>query len=77
MVLRAFKVAGMVTRGSMHLRSGIMQNLKMSTGTQNLVSVLKVIKISEEDEYRYSRVLKVQRKMSTRTGCVSIGTQSC
>ena len=51
------------------------QNLKMSTGTQNPVPVLKVIKSAEEDEYRYSRVLKVQRKMSTSTGCVSTSTE--
>ena len=39
----------------MHLRSGIMQNLKMSTSTQNPVLVLKDIKSAEEDEYRYSK----------------------
>ena len=32
-----------------------MQNLKMSTGTQNPILVLKVIKSVEEDEYRYSK----------------------
>ena len=37
----------------MHLRSGIMQNLKMNTGAQNPVSVLKVIQSVEKDEYRY------------------------
>ena len=37
----------------MHLKSGIMQNLKMSIGTQNPVPVLKVIKSVEKDEYRY------------------------
>ena len=35
----------------MHLMSGIMQNLKMSTDTQSSIPVLKVIKSVEEDEY--------------------------
>ena len=42
-----------LTRGSMHLRSGIMQKLNMSTGTQSLVPILKAVKSAEEDEYRY------------------------
>ena len=50
-----FKVTGIVTRGSMHLWSGIVQNLKMSTGTQNSLPVLKVIKSVKEDEYQYSK----------------------
>ena len=54
----------------MHIRSGIMQKLNMSTDTQSLVPVLKAIKSAEEDEYRYSKLLRVQRNMS-------IGTQSC
>ena len=37
-----------------------MHNLKMSTGTQNPVPVLKVIKSAKEDEYRYSKLLKAQ-----------------
>ena len=32
-----------------------MKNLEMSTGTQNPVPVLKVIKSAEEYEYRYSK----------------------
>ena len=51
----------------MHLRSGKVHNLKMSTGTQSPISVLKVNRSAEEDEYRYSRVIEVQRKMSTGT----------
>ena len=44
-----------------------MQNLKMSISTQSPVPVLKAIKSAEEDEYLYSRLLKVKRKMSTGT----------
>ena len=47
--------------GSMHLRSGIMQKLNMSIGTQSPVPVLKVVKSAEEDKYSKS----------------STGTQSC
>ena len=50
---------------------------KMSTSTQSPMSVIKVIKSAKEDEYRYLSLLKVQRKMSTGTGCLSTGTQSC
>ena len=51
------------TGGSIHLMSGIMQKLNMSTGTQSPLSVLKVVKRAKEDEYRYSKF--------------STGTQSC
>ena len=39
----------------MHLRSGKVQNLKMSTGTQSPVPVLKVNRSAEEDEFQYSK----------------------
>ena len=41
--------------GSMHLMSGIMQKLNMSTGSQSPVLILKAIKSAEEDEYWYSK----------------------
>ena len=52
-----------LTGGSLHLRSGIMQKLNMSTGTQSPVPVLKAINSAEEYEYPYSKS--------------STGTKSC
>ena len=59
---------GIVTQGPMHLGSGKVQILKISTGTQSPVPVLKVNRSAEEDDYRYSRLIEVQRKMSIGPG---------
>ena len=56
-----------LTGGSLHLRSGIIQKLNMSAGTQSPVSVLKAVKSAKEYEYRNSNLLKVQRNMSIDT----------